>query len=159
MTTAVDELGVHHLLARYADVVNRRTWSELDALFTADAGVAIDTISRPLIELRGVTALEEFLANAIERFDFFEFVVLNTVVDPIADDPEGAGARTFMCEIRHEKSTDQWSTAFGVYHDELQQAGDRWRFARRAYQTLARTQTGEVFPFPGQPRFASPRFE
>jgi len=35
-----------------------------------------------------------------------------------------------------------------VYHDELRRVDDRWRYARRRYQSLARTGRSEVFPFP-----------
>lgn len=153
MSPIDDELAIRNVLGCYADVVNRRAWSELDGLFRPDATVAVDTMGRPLVELTGPRSVGDFIGRAIERFEFFEFVVLNAVVDLEPDAPDRAAARVFMCEIRKDRPSGDWSTAFGVYHNRYRRIEGRWWFARRAYQSLARTETGEVFPFPERPRF------
>jgi hypothetical protein len=73
-------------------------------------------------------------------------VVLNARVyfDAEAD---AARARVFMCELRQERETGAFTRAFGVYHDHYRRRDDRWWFARRRYQSLARS-GGEVFAFP-----------
>ena len=143
-----DHLAVSQLQSAYADVINRRAWPELSELFVDDAPVRIDTVSREPFELAGPHQVAEFIAGAIERFSFFEFVVLNSRINLTIDgDPASAAARIFMCEIRLETATEEWSTAYGVYHDRYVRTADGWRIARRDYQSLART-TGEVFDFP-----------
>jgi hypothetical protein len=144
----VDHLGVSRLQSAYADVIDRRAWSELSELFLPEAPVRVDTVSREAFEFVGPEQLGGFISGAIERFSFFEFVILNSRINLWPeDDPDAAAARIFMCEVRLDAASEEWSTAYGVYHDRYRRTPDGWRFARRDYQSLART-TGEVFDFP-----------
>jgi hypothetical protein len=108
----------------------------------------VDTVSRPVIELTGAAALGEFVSGAIEHFEFFEFVILNTVVHVELD--ETATGRLYMVELRQDRETGEWSNAFGVYHDDYALVDSRWCFAERSYQSLARKvglDRAEIFPF------------
>jgi hypothetical protein len=147
MQDTVDYVAITRLQATYADVVNRRAWEEFKDLFLADALVHVDMVSKPAIDLVGPLELGTFIDGAIERFAFFEFMVLNAIVDLTGSDAEAARARVFMCEVRQERDTGEFSYAFGVYHDEYKRDRGRWWFAQRRYQSLARS-GGEVFPFP-----------
>ena len=69
--------------------------------------------------LTGPDALGAFIETAIERFDHFSFVILNTVVDVDADTARG---RIFMCEIRHDTASDEWTIAHGLYRTVSWQA-------------------------------------
>jgi len=146
---AEDHHGIDRLVATYADSVTRRAWGELVGLFTPDAVVHIDTVTRPAFAVVGPVALGEFIGGAVERFDFFEFVPLNLVTWP---DPSGdgdrAGARLHMCEIRRNGSDGEWTTAYGRYDDTVIRDGAHWRFTGRRYRSLGRTGAdGGVFPF------------
>lgn len=144
----IEQLAIGRLQSAYADVINRRAWDELEPLFEPDAPIRIDPVTRDAIELEGAAALGEFVGGAVERFAFFEFVILNSHVElPTAAAPDEAAARIFMCEIRRDVGTLEWSVAYGVYHDRYRRSSGSWRFARRDYQSLTRT-GGEVFPFP-----------
>ncbi len=141
-----DYVAITRLQAAYADVVTRRAWPELEPLFVADAEIHIDTVTQPVIEVRGAKALGDFISRAIERFSFFEFVVLNTVIDVST-----TSARLYMVELRQDGDTGEWSNAFGLYRDRYERYDGGWRFAERHYQSLARqvgTEPAEVFPFP-----------
>jgi len=146
----VDHLAVDRLLARYADTVTRRAWDELAGFFRPDCVVRIDTVTRAPFELTGPAEVGEFIGGAVERFDFFEFVVLNSMVTLHADgDTDRATARMFMCEQRRSADDAAWSTAYGVYVDRLRRVDDQWWFAARSYRSLGRTGAdGGVFPFP-----------
>jgi hypothetical protein len=50
---AVHDTGVRRLQHAYADVVNRRAWSELDDLFVPDAVVTIDRRTGDQLRLVG----------------------------------------------------------------------------------------------------------
>ncbi len=141
----VDYVAITRLQNAYADVVNRRAWAEFGELFLADAPVRVDTVTNPVVETRGPEGIGNFIGGAIERFEFFEFVVLNTRV---WIDGDSARGRVFMCELRQAVDNGQFSRAFGVYHDEYRRVDGRWMFAARRYQSLARTGRGEVFAFP-----------
>ena len=69
--------------------------------FLPDCVVDLDLVSRLAQELVGPDAMAEFVSEAIERFEFFEFVVLNHHVDlwPGGDRAAATG-RVFMCELR-----------------------------------------------------------
>lgn len=149
----VDHAAIRRLQSAYADVVSRRAWPELGDLFLPDARVEVDTRIAEVMVFDGSDALGEFIAGAIERFAFFEFVILNSVVELAADgDPGTATARVWMCELRTDAATGEWNNAFGVYHDRYRRTAGTWRFAHRRYHSLARTadapHLAQAFPFP-----------
>jgi SnoaL-like protein len=149
---ALAYLSITRLQAAYADVVTRRVWSELEPLFLPGAPIHVDTVTADVLEFVGATSFGEFVAGSIERFEFFEFVILNTVID-VASSTNATG-RMYMVELRQDRTSGGWSNAFGVYHDSYTFADGRWQFAERSYQSLARTGRYEIFPFPS--KFAGP---
>ena len=145
---ALAYLAITRLQNTYADVVTRRAWAEMEALFLPDAPITFDLVTRPVIEFVGPAALSAFGSRAIESYEFFEFVSINTVVSVGADGT--ARGRLYTIEPG-QLETGEWNTAFGVYHDSYALVDGRWRFSQRHYRTLARRQDGaraEVFPFP-----------
>ncbi|HEY5014155.1 MAG TPA: nuclear transport factor 2 family protein [Acidimicrobiia bacterium] len=150
----VDYVAITRLQSAYADSVTRRAWAELEELFVPSATVTVDTVTSDPIELVGPTGVGDFISGAVERFEFFELVILNTTVDlRVGGDPDVARARVFTCELRQDASNGRWTNAFGVYHDEYRRIDGRWWFARRGYQSIARTGRAEIFPFPQPPEF------
>ena len=147
----LDYVGIHRLHAAYADAVSRRAWSELDGLFLPDAPIRVDTVTGDPIEAVGAAGIGGFIAGAVERFEFFELVILNVHVLPGGEGSDERESRAFTCELRQEASNGHWSNAFGVYHDDVRRLDGRWRYARRRYQSIARTGRAEVFPFPSDP--------
>ena len=145
----VDYVAITRLQNAYADAVTRRAWSEFHDMFLSGAPVRVDTVTNPVIELAGPQELGDFIGDAVERFEFFELVILNVHLLPGAGDDRQS--RIFTCELRQEAASGHWSNAFGVYHDDVRRVDGRWRYARRRYQSLARTGRGEVFPFPADP--------
>jgi hypothetical protein len=129
-------VAITRLQAAYADVVTRRAWADLDGLFAPDTPIHIDTVTRPAFDLVGPAALGEFVSGAIERFEFVEFVILNTVVD-VTNEDEATG-RLWMVEVRQERGSGEWSNAFGLYRDNYARYDGRWRFTRRSYRSIAR---------------------
>ncbi|MEZ4333978.1 MAG: nuclear transport factor 2 family protein [Myxococcota bacterium] len=129
-------LALQRLLAAYADSVNRHAWSELSELFLADARIELVPLKRPPIELTGPEALGRFIAGAIERFDFFEFVFLNARL-ALHLEEDAARGRHFMCEYRRERATTNWTQVFGIYHDRYRRIDGRWYFEHRRFDPLA----------------------
>ena len=134
----VDEVAIRALISAYADVVNRRAWSELDGLVAVAAPITIDLRDRPPIVVVGPAALGEFIGGAIERFAFFEFVALNVRVElRIGGGIDHAAVRTYMCELRQDHDANP-SRAFGLYQDVMVRSPTGWQFAQRHYQSIAR---------------------
>jgi hypothetical protein len=148
-----DVVSLWRLQAAYADLVSRRAWNELDTVFLPDTTVEVDTVSSPASTCIGADGFAAFVGPATDRFDHFQFVILNTVVD--LDGPEEANGRIFMCEIRHEIAIDDWTTAYGIYQDRYRKVDGRWWFAARRYRSLARTgpQNGIFGVPPDLPQF------
>lgn len=138
MTASADDLvELARLQSRYADVVSRRSFAELTELFLPTTEVEVDTVTAAARRFVGPEDFGQFVAAAIERFDHFVFAVLNATVDVVAADK--AIGRTFMCEIRHERSTAEWTFAHGLYQDTFTRVDGRWWFATRRYRSMART--------------------
>jgi len=134
-----DVVALWRLQSGYADVVTRRAWPELRDLFQPETTVHIDTVTAPLRTIVGPDDFGAFVAGAIERYDYFAFVILNRVVDLDGPDPDTASGRIFMCEIRHDAASDRWHNAYGLYQDRYTRLDDRWWFAERRYRSMART--------------------
>ncbi|MBW2497905.1 MAG: nuclear transport factor 2 family protein [Deltaproteobacteria bacterium] len=144
----VSYVAVQRLLGAYADVVNRRAWEELEELFLDDAKIDITPSSRAPLELTGPAALGRFIGDAIERFEFFQFVFLNSRLEFRLDEDRASG-RNFMCELRQERESGRWSRVFGVYHDRFRRVEGRWWFEHRTFNALAATgRDNLVFDFP-----------
>jgi hypothetical protein len=148
----IDYIAITRLQNAYADAVTRRVWADFGDMFLADAPVRVDTVTNPVIELAGPQQVGDFIGTAVERFEFFEFVPLSTRVELRAGgDADRATARLYICELRQDAASGHSTQAFGVYQDEYRRVDGRWWFARRHYQSLARSGRGEVFAFPKDP--------
>lgn len=141
-------LAIQRLLAAYADVVNRRAWGEFSELFLDDAKIDVTSSQRQPLELTGPEALGRFIGDAIERYEFFQFVFLNSRVELRLEENTALG-RNFMCELRQEKASGRWTQVFGVYHDRYRRIDGAWWFEHRSFNPLAATgRDNLVFDFP-----------
>lgn len=146
----IDYVAVRRLQDSYADIVTRRAWAEFHDIFVPDIDVVIDTRVGAPIEATGPDAVSGFIDGAIQRFDFFEFVILNARVWLRHDgDDDLAVGRMYIAELRREAGSEHWTTSYGVYHDRHARIDGRWWFARRRYHSLGRTPPdGGAFAFP-----------
>jgi hypothetical protein len=146
----VDYVAIRRLQDAYADITTRRAWGELAEIFLPDVRLTLDRRTLEPLVLDGPTAIGEFIGTAIAGLDFFEFVVLNSVVQlRHRGDDDRAVARLYMNELRHDGASGQWTTVYGVYHDVHRRVDGRWWFAERRYHTLARTgRAVDTFGFP-----------
>jgi len=131
-------IAIRRLQNRYADIVTRRVWPELHEVMRASCVVTVDVVDRQ-IEFDGPGAIGDFIGTQLEQYDFFEFVILNTVMEIDADQGE-ASARMYIQEARQNVADGRRSDSFGVYHDRFERdESGRWWFARRHYRSYART--------------------
>jgi hypothetical protein len=128
-------VAVQRLQAAYGDAVTRRAWDEVVALFEPDATVHIDTRSREPFTLEGAGAIAGFVEQSLDQFTFFEFTILNSVVE-LGGAGEATG-RVHLCEVRrHHDGT--WTQAYGLYQDRYRRRDGAWRIEARRYSSLAR---------------------
>ncbi|MCU0271309.1 MAG: nuclear transport factor 2 family protein [Acidimicrobiales bacterium] len=151
LAEALDHLAITRLQAAYGDAVTRRAWDELEAMFLPDCRVRLDLRGGSVLEKVGGAEVAAFIAASVERFEFFAFTLQNTVVE-VAPGGVEARSRLYIRELRQERATHRWTTAFGLYRDTCRKVDGRWRFASRDYASLARgpVEGGsmDVFPVP-----------
>lgn len=131
-------VAIQRLLSAYTDAVNRRAWGELSELFLDDAKIDVTPLRPPPLELTGPESLGRFIAKATLRFEFFQFVLLNSRLE-IRLDEQSARGRNFICEYRRERTSGKWTQVFGVYHDRYRRIEGRWWFEHRTFNPLAAT--------------------
>ena len=152
LRSAIDQLAIRHLQAAYGDAVTRRAWDELVPMFLPDCPIRLNLRDGRVIEHVGPHAIGTFIATSLERFEFFEFALLNAVVFL---DGDVATGRVYMWELRQDAGTHRWTNAFGVYSDHYALVDGQWSFASRHYSSLARTADDgkgmEVFTIPMVP--------
>lgn len=129
-------VAIQRLQAAYGDAVTRRAWGEVVALFEPDAVVHIDTRTREPFTLAGPDAVARFIEASLESFPFFEFAILNAMVDLRSGDT--ATGRVYICELRYD-TAGEWTQAYGLYRDDYVRRDGAWRIAGRRYRSLART--------------------
>ncbi|HWJ61773.1 MAG TPA: nuclear transport factor 2 family protein [Acidimicrobiales bacterium] len=146
----LDHASIDRLQRAYADGVTRRDWEQVRGLFLPDATISLDLVTRPAVQLAGPKALTDFVSTALESFSFFQFVILNSHIEPSAVDPAAAKARMFMSELRLKHGASQREDTYGLYRDTYRKTDQEgyggWRFASRWYRTVARFPDNEVFP-------------
>ena len=150
-------VAIGRLQAAYGDAVTRRSWVEVISLFEPDAVVHIDTHRREPFRLEGAGAVAGFVEHSLEQFTFFEFTILNAVVElDSGDTGDEATGRVHLCEVRrHLDGT--WTQAYGLYQDRYRRRDGAWRFEARSYSSLARftlagIEDAESFPLPSGAR-------
>lgn len=150
----IDYTAIRRLQDAYADIVTRRAWAELKDVFVPDLRLDLDLRSMPARVMTGPEEIGGFIGGSLEKFEFFEFVILNTRIylRDGGDETQALG-RMFMSEIRQERTSGAFSTIYGVYHDRFRRIDGRWWFAARQYHSLARppAEPGrdmDVFGFP-----------
>ncbi len=144
-----DYIAIRRLQDAYADVVSRRAFDELHDLFLPAAPVMIE-LPGGTREVVGPGDFGRYVDKRIADLEFFQFVILNAVVDLVVDgDPDRARARIHMCELRQERADGRSSVLYGLYRDDYARLDGRWWFAHRRFSPLAVTQRDlDVFDYP-----------
>ena len=151
----VDYVAVSRLQHAYADIATRRAWDELDEIFVADIPIVVDLRDREPYRFSSRDAFKDFVSAAVDRFEFFEFVLLNTRVYLSHEgDPDTAVARMYMSELRQDHVELRWTAVYGVYHDRFRRVDGQWWFVARHYSSLGRPARDiDSFDFPSPAPF------
>jgi hypothetical protein len=152
----IDYIAVNRLQHAYADIATRRAWAELDEIFIPDIPISIDLRDREPYVFDDRDAFREFVSAAVDRFEFFEFVLLNTrVYLEHQGNPDAAVARMYMSELRQDHAERRWSAVYGVYHDTFHRISGQWWFVSRNYSSLGRPADRDIeaFTFPSPEPF------
>ena len=140
-----DELEIRHLVAAYADAVNRRdqelwasTWSEQGAWSLPGAG-----------SFSGKEAVVGLWVQAMSGFDFVAQLVYQGTIEIDGDKATG---RWYLCEHLRPAGSEDGMFNIGSYKDEYIKEEGNWRFASRDYHIMYNDEgkgnmSGMVIPF------------
>ena len=129
-----DREAVRHLVARYADAVNRRAADELASLFVADGEWLVPGFGTTT----GHEQISELLRTLLGNFE----VLVQTVHQGVIEvDGDTASGRWYLSEVGIDKAGSPVHFV-GVYQDRLARRDDGWAFVRRKFDFLFR-QAGE----------------
>ncbi len=142
MAETVAYVALRRLQRSYADAVTLREWERLAELMRPNCVLHLDLVQRQMT-IDGPAAIGDFIGTQLEQFEFFQFLILNTVFD--IDVATGtAAARMHIQEARTNTSDGRRSDTYGIYHDRFERGDDgRWWFAERHYRSAARTKPGD----------------
>ena len=79
MTSVEDQFLIRDLQSRYADICSRQAFNELVDLIASDAKITLDLRGSEL-SFTGPVEIGDFIAESLTAFDFFQFVIRNTVI-------------------------------------------------------------------------------
>ena len=137
LAEALDYLDIRRLQNRYADIVTRREWDELHEIMRPTCTLELD-LGDDSMTFDCPQAIGDFIGDQLTQFSFFEFVILNTVIE--VDVAAGtAGGRMYMQELRQNVADGRRTNAYGVYHDRFERHDGTWWLARRRYASFSRT--------------------
>jgi hypothetical protein len=133
-----DYVAIRRLQAAYADIVSRRAYAELENIFLPDTVVVMgpgEHAEKPR-QVTGPESFGKFVDAYIGHLEFFQFVVLNAVVDLAVDgDPNRATGRVHICELWKDPR-GRSSAFFGLYLDDYTKIADSWWYGRRTFKAL-----------------------
>jgi len=120
---------VTDVLVRYATGIDQRDWALFRTCFTDDCDADYGDIGA----WSGGDAITAWMEKTHEPFGHTMHRITNAAVWRTAD---GAGARSYVHVILRFLEQEGGVQAYGIYDDELVQADDGWRIARRRYTTV-----------------------
>jgi uncharacterized protein (TIGR02246 family) len=140
-----DELAIRHLVAAYADAVNRRDGALWASTWTDDG--VWDLMGNAIT---GKDAVVDMWNNAMGGF---EFVVQLVYQGTLEVDGASATGRWYLAEHLRPQDSESGMFNIGTYADEYQRVDGNWLFSRRTYHVLYNDEgkgdmSGMVMPFP-----------
>jgi SnoaL-like domain len=139
-------VAIARLHRTYADIATRGAWTELSDVATPDVRFSFDTHSGKVIEVNGLREFTQASIKMTEGFTWYELIPLNFVLSVASN--ETAEGRSYVLELNQGRNTDRCNEFYGVYQDQYVVFEERWRFARRHYQTYGRRTDGRLQSFP-----------
>jgi hypothetical protein len=126
--SVADELAIRHIVAVYADAVNRRDES-LWASTWADESIW-DLRGN---EIDGKTNIVDMWRGAMASFEFVVQLVYQGTLEIQSDSATG---RWYLCEHLRPQGSENGLFNIGTYADEYVKQDGHWRFSQRSYHVL-----------------------
>ena len=146
MSTA-DDIDIRNLTGRFTDAVNRRSGTDLAALFVTDGDWVVPGV--PQVHGRAAIAaqLDALLAN-------FQKLIQLTHSGYVDVDGDAATASWYVTETAQDGAGNGFAFT-GVYTDALVRTDEGWRFRERRFDFLYRAKADLGGKWYAHPRVAA----
>ncbi|MDI3287303.1 nuclear transport factor 2 family protein [Polyangium sp. 15x6] len=139
------KLEIHDLVARFADLVNRKAMNEMHHLFTPDAVLDITGFQH----IVGRNNIITFLTDILSLWSGIVQAVHSGTVELLpGTHPKQATGRWYLTEFGVKEGVDTY--VGGVYSDDYVRTASGFRFTRRRFDLLymraGATVTAQAFP-------------
>lgn len=133
--TLADRLDIQELLARYADMVDRRDWTKMDQVFALEATVDFRESGGPSGPFREMMA---WLDRALDSWPNNLHLVTNVIIE-LAGDRASSTSYYHVPIGREPHDGSQYTlTESGRFLDRLIRTSDGWRILARVCQPVVR---------------------
>lgn len=130
-----DRIEITELLARYADMVDRRDWRRMDRLFALEATIDFRPLGGPHGPFREMLA---WLDRALDSWPRALHLITNVVVD-LDGDRASAQCYFHVPYARETQDGNQYTiTDSGRFLDRLIRTAEGWRIVERACEAVVR---------------------
>ena len=141
-----DRIEIQELLVRYSHAVDTRNWEMYENVFTPDAFIDYTCFGGPA---GTVTEIRAFLEMAMPKFQSFQHMIANTVLDFV--DADHVKSRTIchnpmVMDIGEGKQHVFYCGLW--YIDDLVRTSDGWRIAARVEEKSYTYNMPEGFAVP-----------
>ena len=141
-----DRIEIQELLVRYSHAVDTRNWEMYENVFTPDAFIDYTCFGGPA---GTVTEIRAFLEMAMPKFQSFQHMIANTVLDFV--DADHVKSRTIchnpmVMDIGEGKQHVFYCGLW--YIDDLVRTSDGWRIAARVEEKSFTYNMPEGFAVP-----------
>ena len=127
-----DRLELQDLVTQYADIIDRKAFSELSSIFIDDAVIDYEATGAPKCSAQEMIA---FLSEAMSLFPNHQHLVSNTQFKVDGDTATGR----VMCFNPMEMAVEGGTQTFilGIWYvDEFARVDGRWLFASRKQEVI-----------------------
>jgi len=130
-----DRMQIADLMARYADMVDRRDWPKMDRIFAIEATIDFRASGGRLGPFREMLA---WLDRALESWPMHLHMITNLIVD--LDGDSASSSCYFHATIGREshEGAQYTVTPSGRYLDRLIRTSDGWRIVERVCEQVVR---------------------
>ncbi|MFV8816127.1 nuclear transport factor 2 family protein [Haliea sp. E17] len=121
-----DESDIHRVLTLYAELLDRRDYDGLDAVFTADATTHYEGVGN----FDGIAAIKGLMSKVLDQCGPTQHL-LGTVRVEVDGDTAQASCYLQAIHVGRGDYASNLHTVWGEYRDRLQRTPQGWRITHR----------------------------
>lgn len=148
MHETMDRFAIRELIDRYCNIINRRAWAEMPAVWAEDARWTVNDIPEfgPVTTFHGRDAVVAAVTGVVEMCSMLLHM---TGACEVRVDGDTATATVSLQEVATFGDEGAGIYLLGIYYDEIVRTGEGWKFRSREFHPRFVTRQlppAETFP-------------